>query len=64
MNSKNKFDWGQEVEVLPIAPAELNPKQRGSVCGVRQIESENVYLVEFSDGVAVEIPEKFLKRID
>jgi hypothetical protein len=60
MNSKQEFDWGEEVEVKAEAPAEFHPRQHGSVSGVRQIESANVYLVEFPDGSSIEIPERYL----
>jgi hypothetical protein len=56
-----KYDWGDEVLVLEQAPEKLRRGQRGSVCGMRQLEGVNLYLVEFSDGVAIEISEQFLK---
>lgn len=67
MNSTQKFEWGQEVEVSLDAPAELNPGQRGSVCGVRVAESQGepmrIYLVEFGNGAAIEIAENRLSKV-
>lgn len=70
----DSFSWGDEVQIKSSAPLQFNPNAYGSVCGLRSIESEsianqflqpigtNLYLVEFSNGKAIEIPEIFLKR--
>jgi hypothetical protein len=70
---KHKYVWGQLVKVKKDAPDLLRPDQDCSICGVRSIETENiskalsepigsfVYLVEFSDGYSIEIPEHLLE---
>ena len=67
-----KFDWGEAVEVINTAPQVYLNIQKGSVCGIREIDNENsvkdfeepigtvLYLVEGSSGEAIEIPEKYL----
>lgn len=55
-----KFEHGQDVAVAETAPKEFRPGAVASVCGMRQLDGQNLYLVEFSDGEAVEIPERFL----
>jgi hypothetical protein len=62
-----KFDWGEEVQVSLDAPPELNPGNRGSVCGHRlrgfYPEQIRLYLIEFSDGKAIEVPEQWLVAV-
>ena len=70
-----KFDWGEAIEVVGDAPGKYLKIGPGSVCGIREIETEIVandfnepigtvlYLVEGSDGDAIEIPEKFLASL-
>lgn len=67
-----KFTEGDAVKVLTIAPESLHPGSGGSVCGSRTLESVEVvndmteergtilYLVEFGDGTAIEMAERFL----
>jgi len=67
-----KFDWGEPVKVFDNAPEKYLAVGQGSVCGIRQIDTEAVatdfnepigtilYLVEGSSGEAIEIPERFL----
>lgn len=57
-----KYDWGQEVCVATTAPASMRPGQSGSVCGMREKDSSNIYIIEFSDGWSTEIPENFLSE--
>lgn len=69
------FNWGDAVKVVSNAPPEYHPAHEGSVCGIRVIETANVadkfsepvgthlYLVEFSDGSSIEIPERLLTSI-
>lgn len=68
-----KFKYGQTVMVRGIAPKTFRPGQTGSLCGERNIESEAtakafieslgtvLWLVEFSDGQAEEIPQHWLE---
>ena len=60
MKMDYKFEHGQEVFVALTAPSNLRPGASGSVCGMRQLDGQNLYLLEFSDGEAVEIPENLI----
>ncbi len=60
MKMDNKFEHGQDVYVMASAPKNFRPGTIGSVCGIRQFEGQNLYLLEFSDGEAIEIPENFI----
>jgi hypothetical protein len=62
MNSY-RFDWGEAVRVAGAAENSLRPGQVGSVCGKREVDQNPIYLVEFSDGSAIEIPEIFLEPV-
>ena len=64
MSSNYKYDWGQTVRVLMSAPKEMRPGEVCSVCGIRESESDDLYLVEFSEGNAIEIPERELEPIE
>ncbi len=55
------YDWGQTVRVIGTAPSELHPGRLCSVCGMRELNGEKLYLVEFSDGKALEIAENKLE---
>ncbi len=69
------FDWGDTVRVLANAPSAYRPASRGTVCGAAVLQDEDraramgeavgvtLYLVEFSDGTALEIPERWLEAI-
>ena len=71
--SDNKFSWGDSVKVTESAPSIFNPGTYGSVCGMRDVENEKIandffatvgevlYLIEFSSGSAIEVPEKYLQ---
>ena len=72
-----EITWGDTVRVAQDAPAEFHPGLGGSVCGMRDqpadlegpedesAADDRLYLVEFSDGEAIEIPGKYLsKEID
>ncbi len=66
------FDWEDSVQVIDSAPEKYFVLGQGSVCGIRQIDTETIandfgepkgtvlYLVENAFGEAVEIPERFL----
>jgi hypothetical protein len=67
-----QFECGDDVRVDSSAPSLMRPGELGSVSGVRSLTDEGVFngvwlpqntvlfLVEFSDGKAVEIPGAFL----
>lgn len=69
-----EITWGDTVTVAQDAPDRFQPGLQGSVCGMRdrpvdwegsESESEasaRLYLVEFSDGEAIEIPEQYLHK--
>lgn len=70
-----KFNWGDTVEITAEAPGKYQKAVKGSVCGIREIDTEMtaqdfeepigsiLYLVESSCGNAIEVPEKFLKLL-
>lgn len=62
MSESFKYDWGQGVCVATTAPASMRPGQSGSVCGMREKDGSNIYLIEFCGGWATEIPENFLSE--
>lgn len=67
-----KPTWGDTVRVKDEAPQQMRPGSLGSVCGMRVLEDPKaaehtgwgvgttLYLVEFSDGEALEIPAEFM----
>ena len=69
-----RITWGAEVKVAESAPEGFCPGRIGDVCGIRtepyragiidpaEIDESThlIYLVEFSDGTATEIPERYL----
>jgi len=57
-----KFDWGEAVQVSPNASV-VRRGQMGSVCGMREVNGDRLYLVEFADGQAVEMSESLLKPV-
>ena len=70
------FTWGDTVLVVAAAPARYRPNAAGSVSGIAVLENEErarafdetfgttVYLVEFPDGDAQEIPARWLRLLD
>jgi hypothetical protein len=56
-----KYDRGQDV--VATAPGNMRPGQAASVCGMRERDGVRLYLIEFSDGEAIEIPEEFLHPV-
>lgn len=63
MSANYRYDWGQAVCVTMTAPDNMRPGEGGSVCGMRETDDDRLYLVEFSDGKALEIPEKFIEAM-
>ena len=74
-----RFVWGDTVRIIPAAPAEFRPGLLASVCGIRPapgageqsasssaevLDDQDLYLVEFGDGVALEIPGQFLEGVE
>ena len=69
------FTWGDAVLVIPSAPLIYRPGSYGSVCGVRKVDNQklhdlyqvpfesDLYLVEFDDGEAFQIPGKYLSPV-
>jgi hypothetical protein len=70
------FTWGDSVLVVREAPERFRPQSKGSVCGMTKIDTKFleehysvpmgtfVYTVEFSDGHSIEIPEKYLQKLN
>jgi len=67
-----QFNMGDSVLIKESSPESYMPGCRGSICGLRSINSPGLaqgfdqlidsehYLVEFEDGKALEIPKSFL----
>ncbi len=70
-----KFNYGDAVRITGDAQAKFHPREPGSICGYRTIETEDqaltsgfsiqtvLFLVEFGSGFTIEIPEVFLERL-
>jgi hypothetical protein len=68
----SEITWGDTVIVAAIAPLEFRPGERGSVAGFRESEQlsekggvskdSKLVLVEFSNGEAIEIPDRYLVK--
>lgn len=68
------FSWGETVKVKNLAPSHLKPGYVGSICGMRQIfsnesakaymckEGDWVYTVEYIGGIDNEIAECYLEK--
>ncbi len=66
------FEYGDTVQVKQSAPEQYKPGAIGAICGIRTITSlkissmfkqnigSKIYLIEFKNGDAIEIPECFL----
>ena len=71
-----KYDYGDSVTVNNNAPEHYRPKAKGSLCGVRRVETDEqakaantsvgatLWLVEFADGSSVEVLEEYLIPLD
>lgn len=69
-----QITWGDVVKVRELAPASMRPGASGDVVGVTEVNTAClatefgvplggwVYLVEFGDGEAIEVPEGWLER--
>jgi hypothetical protein len=70
------IDYGDDVRIAAEAPERYYPGARASACGFRVVASEReskaagepvgtpLWLVEFSDGSAREVPAHYLTRIN
>jgi hypothetical protein len=68
-----RFNWGDNAAIASDAPADARPGAEVSVCGMRTIETAQqaaaaghpvgtiLYVVEFGDGSALEVPEAWLR---
>jgi len=73
-----KFEWGDTVRVSDAAPSEYRPGCLAEVCGIRQVNPNDagaesrlglksgqfIYLIEFPDGDAIEVPETLVEPTD
>lgn len=67
------FTWGDEVRVRIGAAAAMRPGAYAAVVGIREVEDyanarkfqvtigSTLYLIEFGDGSAIEIPEAWVE---
>ncbi len=70
------YSWGDSIINKQIAPKHFKPGCKGSICGIRTIDStelaknfeqninSELYLVEFNDGETLEIPRFYLKILN
>lgn len=78
LNSRedNKFTWGDSAVIKKTAPPHMHPGEYVAICGMTQIDPEDValdpslveptwrYTAEFGDGSSIEIPECYLERYE
>ena len=74
-NAMSEPTWGDTVRVSHQAPGPLRPGTLAEIVGIREIETRSqsdefgspigtrVYLVEFGDGDAVEVPERWIEVV-
>ena len=60
MNSDFVYKWGETVRIALSAPREFRPGQVCAICGMRKEGEINLYLVEFTNGDSLEVPEDWL----
>ncbi len=72
----NKFDCGDYVKVQNTAPIQFRPGEIVSVCGMIKVKTkiladihkcnidEWVYIIEYSGGDDIEIPERYLEKFE
>jgi len=70
------INYGDTVTIAANAPKHYRPGVMGSACGFRTVASEResmavaepvgtpLWLVEFSDGTAMEVPTRYLVRAE
>lgn len=71
-----KPTWGDTIRIKLTAKPEQRPGVLASVCGLREVENEEqarqfgclvgttLYLVEYGDGVAVELPSAIVELVE
>ena len=69
-----EITWGDTVFIKNGAPAQFRPGSLASVCGIVLVRTKKeekglhapigsrVFLVEFSDGNAVDVPERWIRK--
>jgi hypothetical protein len=74
--TKTGLDYGSAVRVLAHAPERARPGEFASVCGIATTATPEhaahvgvavnttVYLIEFGDGEAIEVPADWLELIE
>lgn len=69
MIQEANFTWGDVVLIKESAPLNYRPGFKGCVCGIQvsfefdnELKSE-LYLIEFGDGEALEIPKILLSKV-
>lgn len=70
----NDITWGDTVFVSESAPEACHPGSQGSVCGIRERtppasggvagDSSRLYLIEFTNGESIEVPDEFVRKIE
>lgn len=73
MNDGSERTWGDTVRVRFCAPMSMRPGALAEVVGIRSVETleqaaefgvpvhTKIYLVEFGDGEAIELPEFWIE---
>lgn len=68
------FTWGETVLIKKDAPSKFQPGKIASVCSITKVNNSYlaekydsqigalIYLVEFKNGKAITIPEKYLEK--
>jgi hypothetical protein len=68
--SKIQFQYGDAVRVRDVAAQQFRPGALASVCGWRDElnadanQIDRLYLIEFGDGVSIEVTESLLQSAD
>ena len=71
----SKATWGDTVRIKETASAQSRPGSLAAVCGIRDVQIAEIanlfncqigtflYLVEFSDGTSIELPESLVEPV-
>ncbi|HEV3269418.1 MAG TPA: hypothetical protein VGZ69_02075 [Candidatus Rhabdochlamydia sp.] len=72
--NESEYTWNDYVIVKKNAPKQFHPGEIGVVCGMSEIEREEIakefhaelgdwfYIVEFGDGSSVDVAGRFLEK--
>lgn len=72
----SNITWGDTVRIKPSASHDKRPSSFAAVCGISAVETEEhardvgcrvgttVYLIEFTDGVSVEVSGEWLEKVE